>query len=317
MTGTTDRPSSRLATDHTAAKPSPDRFGSSGTSLHGRAMLLMVLSCLLLTLNDTIVKTLAANVPPGQVIAVRGGLMVGLILAWLCTGSRLRTLRVRSWRDQMLRGLLMAGSTFCFVTGLSLLPLADAIAIAFAGPVLATAMAPLVLGERVGIRRWMAVLIGFAGVLVMLRPTPELMRWAALFPLAAALFGAGRDVLTRKMGTAGESSASMMLLSTVVITVTGTAGSVLIWVPLEPLMWVGFVASALLFGGAQLTLIEALRIGEVGLVGPFKYTSLVWAILLGIVVFGDWPDGWTLLGAVLVVGAGVYIAQREHRLART
>src|SRR3546814_9237329 len=155
---------------------------------------------------------LTATVPVGQGRTVRGCITGVRALAWAATWGRLAGRRVRRWRRHLVRGGLMAGSTFLFVTSLSLLPIADAIAIGFAGPIFGTMLGALLLGERVGWRRWSAVTVGFLGILVMLRPTPETIRLVALVPLAAALFGALRDVVHRRMGLAGESTLAMMLV---------------------------------------------------------------------------------------------------------
>ena len=209
----------------------------------------------------------------------------------------------------------MAASTYLFVTALSLMPIADAIAIAFAGPIIATALAALLLGEAVGWRRWVAVAVGFLGVVLMVRPTPELLRVVAFVPLAAACVGALRDVVTRHMGSSGESTAAVVLVSTAVVTLAGFASAPFGWAPLRTSDLVLFAAGAILVGLAQALMVESLRLGEVGLVVPFKYTSLVWALVLGALVWGELPDSWTWSGGVLIVGAGLYIGHREARRA--
>ena len=196
------------------------------------------------------------------------------------------------------------------------MPIADAIAIAFAGPVIATALAALLLKESVGWRRWSAIAVGFAGVIVMVRPTPDLVRLVAVVPLLAATVGAFRDIVTRKMGTGGESTPAIMLVSTSVVSIAGLFTIPLGWAPVALDDLALFVGSALLIAFAQGLMIESFRLGEVGLVGPFKYTSLVWAVILGLLVWGDLPDAWTWVGSALVVGSGLYIWRREITLAR-
>jgi len=270
----------------------------------------------LLTLNDGIVKWLAQSYPVGQVITLRGVFVIAIVVSWAAMRHRSSQLRVSNWRLQLTRGTLMSISTFLFVTALALMPLADAIAIAFVGPVIATALAALLLHEPVGWRRWSAIAVGFTGVVIMLRPTPDLIRLVAIVPLLAALVGAFRDIVTRKMGTGGESTLAIMLISTSVVTLAGLLTIPLGWSPLDIADLALFVGSALLVGSAQALMIESFRLGEVGLVGPFKYTSLVWAILLGLLVWGDLPDAWTWAGSALVVGSGLYIWHRELALAK-
>jgi drug/metabolite transporter (DMT)-like permease len=291
--------------------------GTSAATLPIRSIALMVIASGLLTIQDGMVKWIAQSYPVGQVMTLRGVFVIAIVVLWAMGRRRTSELRVSNWGLQLTRGTLMSISTFLFVTGLTLMPIADAIAIAFAGPIIATALAALLLNERVRWRRWSAIAVGFTGVVVMLRPTPELVRLVAVVPLLAALFGAFRDIVTRKMGTGGESTPAIMLISTSVVTVAGLLTIPLGWVPLQfaDLGW--FVASALLVAFAQALMIESLRIGEVGLVVPFKYTSLVWAVLLGVLVWGDLPDAWTWVGSTLVVGSGLYIWHRELALARS
>jgi len=290
--------------------------GTSASATPIRSIALMVMASGLLTLNDAIVKWLAQSYPVGQVMTLRGVFVIAIVVSWAAARHRTSQLRVSNWRLQLTRGALMSISTFLFVTALALMPIADAIAIAFAGPVIATALAALLLREPVGWRRWSAIAVGFTGVVIMLRPTPDLIRLVAIVPLLAALVGAFRDIVTRKMGTGGESTLAIMLISTSVVTVAGLATIPLGWAPLRIADIALFVGSALLVAFAQALMIESFRLGEVSLVGPFKYTSLIWAILLGLLVWGDLPDSWTWVGSALVVGSGLYIWRRELVLAK-
>ncbi len=296
-----------------------DDVSASGTSASAtpiRSIALMVMASGLLTLNDAIVTWLAQSYPVGQVITLRGVFVIAIVVSWAAARRRTSQLRVSNWRLQLTRGALMSISTFLFVTALTLMPIADAIAIAFAGPVIATALAALLLHEPVGWRRLSAIAVGFTGVVIMLRPTPDLIRLVAIVPLLAAFVGAFRDIVTRKMGTGGESTLAIMLISTSVVTVVGLMTIPLGWSALKIADLALFVGSALLVAFAQALMIESFRLGEVGLVGPFKYTSLVWAILLGLLVWGDRPDPWTWVGSALVVGSGLYIWRRELVLAK-
>jgi drug/metabolite transporter (DMT)-like permease len=281
-----------------------------------RSIALMVIASGLLTVNDAMVKWLAQSYPVGQVMSLRGAFVIAIIVISAMARRRTSELRVSNWRLQLTRGALMSISTFLFVTALALMPIADAIAIAFAGPVIATALAALLLKESVGWRRWSAITLGFAGVVVMLRPTPDLIRLVAIVPLLAASVGAFRDIVTRRMGTGGESTPAIMLVSTSVVTIAGLFTIPAGWMPLEIADVGMYVASALLIALAQSLMIESFRLGEVALVAPFKYTSLVWAVLLGVLVWGDVPDAWTWIGSTLVVGSGLYIWHRELVLAK-
>lgn len=277
---------------------------------------MMVAAAGILTVNDAIAKWLTERYPVGQVLAIRGILVVSLVYGWAVVSGRTSALRVRSWKLNLTRGGLMALSTFLFVTSLSLMPIADAIAISFAGPIFATALAALILAEPVGWRRWSAVAVGFAGVVVMLRPTPEMFRLVALIPIVAAFVGALRDIVTRKMGTGGESTLMVLIVSTSVVAFAGLLTLPFGWVVPTPADLALFVLTSALVAVAQGLMIESLKHGEVGLVGPFKYTSLLWAIVLGLLVWGDVPGLWTWVGAALVIASGLYIWHRETMVRR-
>ena len=272
----------------------------------------MVAGSALLTLNDAVLKWLAAGLPIGQMLGVRGGfalLLIGLV-AWRLGG--VARLRIHNLRLQTARALLTVAATFAFVTGLRLMPLADAIAITFAGPLFVTLLAALVLGERVGWRRWSAVLVGFGGVLLMLRPGGGSLNWAALLPLAASFGGALRDIITRRMSVS-ESSLATLGFTMLAVTLAGIATLPLGWQPLRGQDITLLALTSLLVAGAQYLLIETYRLAEASLVAPFKYSSFVWATLYGVLIWQELPGPWTLAGAALVIGSGLYIFRRETR----
>lgn len=264
----------------------------------------------LLTVSDAIVKWLTVGYPVGQILFMRGSFVFVTIgfLVWRFGG--LRALRVRNLRGQFGRGILTVLSAGLFVYSLKFLPLADAVVIGSAGPIFVTAMAPAFLGERVGWRRWSAVAVGFVGVLVMVRPTGDALRWAAMLPATAAFFGALRDIITRRI-SATDSSVTTLSFTTACVMVAGLATWPFGWSALTP-RDLGLVAvTGVVLGVAQFLVIEAFRLGEAALVAPFKYSSVVWAILLGYLVWRDLPDAWVASGAVLVIGSGLFIWWRE------
>jgi len=275
----------------------------------------MILGGLLLTVNDAIQKWMTADFPTGQLLAMRAVFMllpVGFLI-WRAGGRP--ALRVTNYRGQALRAVLVCLSSFLFVGALSVMPLADAIAITFAGPLFVTALAPVFLGEQVGWRRWGAVLTGFAGVIVMVKPSGETaLQWVALLPLGVALCGAVRDITTRHMhGT--ETTAGIMFYSTAGVIIVGFATAPFAWEPISAVQYGMFAINGLVLGGAYFFLVEALRLAEASVVTPYKYATLIWAILIGIAVWGDLPDLQMLGGAVLVVASGLYILHRELRTA--
>ena len=278
----------------------------------GRGIACMVGGSLLLTMNDGVVKWVAGDFELGQVLFSRGLAALIIIALVLCWRRDFHIVRARYPRLQLIRALLIIASTFFFVSALRLMPLAEAIAITFVGPIFVTAMAPSILAERVGWRRWTAVLVGFAGVLVMLRPGGDGLRWVALLPVGAALTGACGDLLTRRISH-DEASGVTLFYSTLGVTLAGAVMAPFGWQPPGPVDLSLFALAGALLCGAHFLQIETFRFAEAALVSPFKYSSLLWAVAIGYLVWGDIPDRWTLLGAALLIASGIYIFHRESR----
>ena len=280
-----------------------------------RGIACMVACMVFLTLNDAVCKWLTADYAVGEVVCLRSIFMFLpiAVLAWRAGG--LASLRVRRLGGQALRALFTVLSAYLFVEALSLMPLADTIAIVFTGPLFVAALARPLLGEHVEWQRWAAILVGFSGVVVLTRPTGEGIGWVALVPLGACLAGTLRDIVTRRISVVESSVATLFFATSA--TVIASAFTL-------PFGWrvpaagdVGLLALAgLLMGGAQFLMIEAFRLAEASLVVPFKYTSMVWAVLLGFLVWGDLPDRWVVAGTILIIGSGIYILYRSRRVFR-
>ena len=287
----------------------------AGAATAPRGIVCMLLGVILLCLNDALIKSLTLGYPVGELLFVRGLFICPWILILAHRAGGLRSLRVTNVKGQAWRGLCVIAGSFLFVTGLRYLPLADAVAIAFTGPLFVTAMAPYALGEKVGWRRRGAVLAGFLGVLIMARPGGEALQWAVLLPLGAALCGGVRDLITRRIARS-ETTVAMLGVTTGVVMLAGLATAPWGWAPLRRAdLWV-FAASGVVVAGAHYLMIEAFRHAEAALVAPFKYTTMIWAVLFGYLFFGDLPDAWTLAGAAVVILAGLYILHRETRRGR-
>lgn len=232
-------------------------------------------------------------------------------------------LRVNSWKAQLARATCVVITTYLFLAATRNLPLADAIAILFASPIFITAMAPFALGEQVGWRRWSAVLVGFAGVVLMIRPGGNPLVASALLALGATFFLSVRDVITRAMsGT--ESTSAIMAVSTGCILLSGLASWPLSYVVPGVGVWrmptaeeFGLLAlTGILQGIGQYFMVTAFLLAEAVVVVPFRYFSLIFAALFGYLIFGDVPGLSMLAGAAVVVASGLYIFQREARAAR-
>lgn len=268
-----------------------------------------------LTASDALIKSMSSIYSVGQLLFIRSLFVWPWIVFFAIRQGGLRTLRLNSTKGHVVRGILVIASTFLFVAGLQFLPLATAIAAIFMGPLFITAMAPLILGERVGWRRWAAVSVGFLGVLVMVRPGTDAFQWALLFPIAGAMCGGLRDLITRRISQS-ENTLAMLAMTTLAIMVAGIVSIPFGWAEFRYEDLAKFAISGTLVTGGHYLMIDAFRRGEAGLVAPFKYTSLLWAIVIGYVAFGELPDHYTLVGATVIIAAGLYVFYRETQLRK-
>ncbi|MCR9257258.1 MAG: DMT family transporter [Alphaproteobacteria bacterium] len=278
-----------------------------------KGILLTLLGCFLIVVGDSITKSLGSHYTPGQMIFLRGAFATPMIVIAAYRWGGIENLKIRALKAQTFRALTVCVSAFLFVNGLVRLPLADALAITFFGPIMTTLLAVLFLDEKVGWRRWTAIGVGFAGVIVMLQPSSDGIQAAALFPLGACIAGAVRDILTRKL-TSLDSSMAILAYTNMVVTIAA-AFTWLIedWAPIRSEDLWFFAIMGVLSVLIQWTLIEGLRLAEAGIVSPFKYSMLVWGIIVGWLVFGEIPTAAVMVGGVLVIGSGLYIWFRETR----
>jgi len=278
-----------------------------------RGSLLMAAAMASFTLNDTITKSVSSELNIGQIIVVRGLFAMALIAAFAAWRGALRPWRTLVIRPVGMRVVGEIGGTLTFLAAITHMPLANAAAIFQALPLVITLGAALVFGEPVGWRRWLAIAAGFVGVLVIVRPGTAGFNEFSLLALSSVAFCTVRDLATRKI-PAEIPSLFIALLTTVTVT---TAGAVIIhplggWTPPSG-RTVGLlaVAAVLLMIGYQ-CIISALRTGDISAVAPFRYTALLWAMLLGYLAFGDRPDRYMLLGAGIIVLSGLYAFYRER-----
>jgi drug/metabolite transporter (DMT)-like permease len=219
---------------------------------------------------------------------------------------------------QIARSMLLLMSTVMFVTAIGRLPLATASAIGFASPFIVTALSVPVLGERVGVRRWSAVLVGFVGVLVIIRPGAGFTNWATLLVLGSASAYAIYQVVTRLIATYDRPETGIVyaalvgsVLTTLVAPATALAGAFAWRVPDSALHGLLFCCLGFFGGFGHYFVIKALRLGPAAVIAPFTYAELIGTTTLGYLVFDNFPDGWTWVGAAIIVACGAYIAYRE------
>jgi drug/metabolite transporter (DMT)-like permease len=282
-----------------------------------RGILLMVAAMAGFSVEDALIKAAAASVPVGQILMLLGigGAVIFGTLARL-QGARLLTPVVFS-RPVLLRNAAEMLGTMTFVNAIALLPLSTVTAILQATPLAVTLGAALFLGAEVGWRRWTAILLGFAGVLIIVRPGAEGVEAGALLAVAGVFFLAARDLATR----ATPASVPSTVIATYGFASVIPAGAILLafsggaMMP-EPRAGL-LIAAALVIGVfAYYAIIAAMRVGEIAVVTPFRYTRLLFAVGIGMAVFGERPDALTYVGAALVIGSGLYTLLREARLPR-
>lgn len=277
----------------------------------------MCLSMAAFTINDTFMKDVTRTLPLYQAIALRGVISVaGLgLLAWATGAFRYRLPRKDGWLI-LLRSLADVVSTLLFLTALLHMPLANLSAILQVLPLAVTLAAALVYGDKIGWRRMTAILVGFAGVMMIIRPGTEGFDRYALLGLASVAFVVVRDLSVRPL-QGQVPSALVALGAAVAVAVMGWIGTAAEgWQPMTGPDGGKVLGAGLFLIVGYLSSVTAMRHGDIGLVAPFRYTSLLWAIVLGYAIFGNLPDGWTLLGAAIVVGAGIFTLMRERALRR-
>jgi drug/metabolite transporter (DMT)-like permease len=277
-------------------------------------ILLMLLAILMFTAMDALAKGLVARYPTAQVVWVR--FLGQLVIVALILNLRLPVYaRTKMPRLHVLRAFFQLGATGFFFLSLNYIGLAEATALTDLNPVLITLGAALFLGERLGPRRIAGVLAAMIGAMVIIRPGLSVFTPAALLPLCCAVSYAAAALLTRKVGTS-ESAWTAMIWGPAVGTVALTLAAPFYWQPfaLDDLPLLAVLAA--LGTGAQLCMIRSFSITEASVVAPFGYVGILLATLWGIVLYDEWPDALTLLGAAIIVAAGLYVWHRETRVQR-
>lgn len=273
----------------------------------------MVASVFVFSVMDALVKDLGSRYPTLQVMFFRSLFaFVPIMLLVLHRGS-LRELRMQSPLGHLLRSLVGVGAMFCFFYAYSRMPLADVVAIGFAAPVFVVALSVPLLGEKVGPRRWAAVLVGFVGVMIMLRPGPELLNSIALVPLLGTLFFAVAMIVLRKLGRS-ETSASVAFTFTLSCTLVSGLALPFVWVAPDGLDLALLIAVGLLGGVGQILMTTAFKHADVAIVAPFEYTAMIWATLLGFVFWREVPGLNIWVGVAIVMASGLFILFREANL---
>ncbi|MGY3437799.1 MULTISPECIES: DMT family transporter [unclassified Marinovum] len=282
-----------------------------------RGALLMMGAMAGFTINDTFIKLTAGDVPLFQLIFLRG-VLASLFLFFLARhlGALRFDLPRRDWLLVGLRSATEVGATVFFLSALFRMPLANVTAILQILPLSVALGAALFLREPVGWRRWIAIAVGFCGMLLIVRPGPEGFSTATSFALVAVVCSTLRDLATRSMSREVPSILVSFMGAVSVMVFAGVASLPAGWEPIAPANALLIVLSAGFILMAYLCSVMVMRVGEVSFTAPFRYTALLWALVLGYLVWGDWPAPLTLLGAFIVVSMGVFTLWRESRRSR-
>ena len=264
--------------------------------------------------NDALIKAISHEVPVGQIMLVRGAMTTVLVLAITWQLGALRPLRVMMRGTVVLRILFEVAAGIVFLAALGDIPLANITSILQSLPLAVTLGAALFLKEPTGWRRWLAISIGFGGVLLVMRPGPEGFTAASMLAVACVFLAAGRDLTTKRVP---PHIPSLMLTTLTVICITLTGGGMLLidggWQPLTPRVFTHLAAGSVLSLIGYQFVIAAMRTGEISFIAPFRYIGLLVAITLGFLFFGERLDGLTFVGIAIIVASGLYTFHREAR----
>ena len=278
-----------------------------------RGMLSMLLAVATFSLMDAALKTLTPNYPAMQVTALRGLSSLPLVTLWvLVDGGPRQLLRVR-WPLHVLRGLVSIVMIAAFAYALRTLPLAETYSLFFVAPLMITAMAALVLGERVDWRGWTAIVIGFCGTLIVLRPTGAgVLTLAGLAVLVSATGYSISAIAVRVLGRT-DSTQAMVFWMLLMMSVFATALAWHDWVPIRPEDWGVIAALAVTGAVGQYAITDAFRRAAASRIAPLEYTALIWGIILDRVLWNTLPDAVTLTGAGVIIASGIYLLRRERQ----
>ena len=284
---------------------------SASNPLHGIGFVIFMTICF--SSLDASAKYLSNELPLWVLLWGRYFFNFLFVALLFLRGAPADIIHTRKLKLQILRSIFLVAATVTFWRALVFLPLADCVVILFVSPLLVTILAAPILGESVGSHRWTAVILGFVGVMVVMRPGITIFDWVSILPLITALLYAGVQISTRILGRT-EGALTTLLYSSTGGVIICTIGVLFFWVTPSfeqwlVLGWLGFLGAV-----GHYLMIKAYEIAPASLLAPFDYTTLIWATILGFVMFGDLPDAWTVVGAIIIMSSGLYLIRRESRL---
>jgi len=277
-----------------------------------RGIALMVAAIGFFVSMDTIAKYLAQFYAVPGIVWARYVINVTMLLAWFALRGELGRLRTARPGIQLARGLLLAAATTIYFTALKHLPIADAAAIAFVLPLFVAVLAVPMLGERLDLPRAVAIVLGLIGALVVVRPGTSVFTVYALLPIAMAFANALYQILTRKVAGVEHPLTSLVWGALVGAVLLSLAAPFAWEPPRSAVHWALLCLMGLLASVGHYLLIRSYEFAGATLLAPFTYTTLVWAMLLGYLVFGQFPDAVSLCGSAIIVGSGLFLAGRQR-----
>jgi drug/metabolite transporter (DMT)-like permease len=280
-------------------------------SQYARGILMMIGAFAFFSLLDASAKTLLFELNPPTIVFMRYFMGLIVTLAWLMMAGETSAFRSVHPKTQFLRGVLLLASTAFNFTALQYLQLAQTAAIMFSNPLWVCALSHVILKERVGPRRWAAVIAGFGGVLIIMRPGLHGFHWAMSLSLLAAMAGALYQLTTRRVG-ADDRSETSLLYGTLWGTVCALPATVFAFQMPSGWQWAVLAFAGFCGSFGHYLLIAAHRLAPASLLAPYSYTQIIWMMLLGFVLFGQIPDRWTVIGGMVVVASGLYVFHRER-----
>lgn len=275
----------------------------------------MVGAIIIFSFVDALAKYLTTSIPPIQLIWGRYASQAVVLVTFVLISRRTYAFRSASPKMQVTRGVILGVSSMMFITGMSLIPLADAVAISFVSPLFVTLLSIPILKEKVGWRRMAAVTVGFIGVLIIVRPGASTFSPGSLWALLGSLSWSVGFIVTRRLGLK-DPVLTTSLISTVAGAITLTFALPFVWQPVAWEIWALVILFAMVNLVAQTMLITATTRAEASLLAPFTYVQMVGAVGLGYLIFGDLPDQWTWVGSAIVIASGLYVWRRERIRAR-
>jgi drug/metabolite transporter (DMT)-like permease len=284
------------------------------SSEHARAtrgVFYMLLSIAIFSVMDAIAKYLSADYPTVMIMWIRHLAQLLFVIGLVVRLRQFHVARTARPGLQIGRATCNIVSTFLFIFSLAFVPLADAIAISMVGPLMLTALSVPLLGEKVGIRRWSAVVVGCAGALIIVRPGLGVVDPAAMLFFAASFFNALFQIGTRKV-SAYDSVATTLFYTTMTGVVLTTIAVPFFWVAMPWHIWALLIFQGLLAGAAHLAQNKAFAEAPASVLAPLNYSAILFAAVFGLALFGDFPDQWTIVGALIVVASGLYVIYRER-----